>query len=59
MDLNEFSNNFDVLLNSFSEGNSIELDEYEKSIFLTTAQEELVLELYDGTNPKRQSFEST
>ena len=65
MNLKEFSDSFDVLLNSYSitpefgKIGPFELDEYEKSIFLTTAQEEIVLELYDGTNPKRHSFEST
>ena len=64
MTIEEFSNEFDVLLNSyatqFSEGlvpNLLEFDEYEKSVFLTKAQEEIVLELYNGTNPKRTSFE--
>lgn len=63
MTLEEFSNEFDVLLNSysdseiFSEKNLIKLDEYEKSIFLTKAQEEIVLGLYNGTI--KAPFENT
>lgn len=52
MNVQEFSNSFDTLLQpyiakeSFSEQNSLAFDEYEKSIFLTKAQEQIVLELY-------------
>lgn len=68
MTTKEFSDAFDVLLNSYSInmgfGNSsslggIVLDEYEKSIFLTQAQEQIVVELYTGRNNKNSSFEST
>ena len=54
----EFSAEFEVLLNSFSSINqlSIQLDEYEKSVFLTMAQEQLVQDLYNGTTI---TFEST
>jgi hypothetical protein len=38
---------------------SIEFDEYEKSLYLTKAQEELVLSLYNGKNPYGDSYEST
>lgn len=63
----ELSNEFDTLLSSYShkslfgeESNpiTIELDEYEKSIFLTKAQEELLIELYSGRN-HIGSFEET
>ena len=37
----------------------IALDEYEKSLYLTKAQEELVISLYNGKNPYGDSFEST
>lgn len=56
MTLEEFSNEFDTLINGYREtldfGNdrSIEFDEYEKSVFLTKAQEELVMSLYRGTS---------
>ena len=52
MNIQEFSNSFDTLLQpyiakeSFSEQNNLAFDEYEKSIFLTKAQEQIVLELY-------------
>lgn len=52
MNVQEFSNSFDILLQpyiakeSFSEQNNLAFDEYEKSIFLTKAQEQIVLELY-------------
>lgn len=66
MTLEEFSNEFDVLLNSYAIINpfgktkypgTLELDEYEKSVFLTKAQEELVLGYYNGNNYFRDSFE--
>lgn len=45
----EFSNQFDVELNSFGfSGLQINLDEYEKSVFLTKAQESIVENLYNG-----------
>lgn len=52
MNVQEFSNSFDTSLQpyiakeSFSEQNNLAFDEYEKSIFLTKAQEQIVLELY-------------
>ena len=52
MNIQEFSNSFDTLLQpyiakeSFSEQNNLAFDEYEKSVFLTKAQEQIVLELY-------------
>lgn len=64
----EFSNSFDVSLNSYKNnpnfGNSfdsvnIALDEYEKSVFLTKAQEEVIINLYNGKNIYGDSFEST
>jgi hypothetical protein len=52
MNVQEFSNSFDTLLqpyitkDNFGEQNNLAFDEYEKSIFLTKAQEQIVLELY-------------
>lgn len=52
MDVQELSNLFDTLLqpsivkDNFGEQNNLAFDEYEKSIFLTKAQEQIVLELY-------------
>ena len=66
MTTEEFSNEFDTLLNSYSTieafgktPSTIELDEYEKSVFLTNAQEEIVIGRYNGKNPFGDSFERT
>jgi hypothetical protein len=55
----EFSNEFDILYNNIASNQAPGLDEYEKSVFLTTAQEGLVLELISGNNPLGNSFEKT
>lgn len=56
MTTEEFSNEFDVLINSYSidrpsglASDPIQLDEYEKSVLLTLAQENLVKGLYNGS----------
>lgn len=54
----EFSNEFDILLNSYSGNTPLTFDEYEKSIFLTRAQEQLVESLYTG-RAIGDSFEDT
>lgn len=65
MTVEEFSNEFDVLIQSYSkqlkfrETDDLSFTEYEKSSFLTKAQEELVIEFYNGNNPNRDSFEKT
>jgi len=68
MTLEEFSNGFDTLVNSYrrfkdfdkqEQLDSIEFDEYEKSFYLTKAQEEVVVNFYNGKNPYGDSFEST
>lgn len=68
MEIQDFSHGFDTLLNSYavaagfgSTDNlaTIELDEYEKSVFLTKAQEDLAIDLYSGRNPIGASFEET
>ena len=55
----EMSNEMDTLLNSYSRsiefGNTtnsqdIKLDEYEKSVFLTQAQQQIIIGLYNGDN---------
>ena len=65
MTIEEFSNEFDVLLNSYITANSpglgqglTQLDEYEKSILLTEAQESIVKDLYNG-KITGESFESS
>lgn len=59
MTTEEFSNEFDVLYNNIMSNQAPGLDEYEKSIFLTNAQEDIVLGLYNGKNPFGDSFEKT
>lgn len=68
MTIQEFSNTFDTLLNSYNttaqfgeqaSKREIVLDEYEKSLYLTKAQEEVVVNFYNGKNPYGDSFEST
>jgi len=68
MTIPEFSNTFDTLLNSYGtqaqfgeqvSKRQIVLDEYEKSLYLTKAQEEVVVNFYNGKNPYGDSFEST
>lgn len=68
MTVEEFSNSFDTMLNSYAltpnfgeetSKQTIALDEYEKSVFLTKAQEEIVLGLYNGKNPYGDIFEGT
>lgn len=68
MRLVDFSNGFDTLLNSYAGAASfgstdfpggIELNEHEKSQFLTLAQESVVLSLYTGRNSSLKGFEET
>lgn len=56
----EFSDGFSTLLNSFGVTPNITLDEYEKSTFLTNAQEQLIIDIYSGRNIiYGKSFEQT
>lgn len=64
----EFSDGFDTLVASYRRfkdfdrqeaTDTIEFNEYEKSFFLTKAQEELVVNCYNGKNIYGDSFEST
>jgi len=69
MTTQEISNAFDTLLNSyrdikeFGKANSaysLELDEYEKSILLTQAQDMIVKSYFDRSlNPQGQGFDDT
>lgn len=54
MTTEEFSNEFDTLVSSYSNG--VWFDEYEKSVFLTKAQESVITGLYNGSI---DSFEDT
>lgn len=68
MNIHEFSNQFDVLLNSYNDikpfGNttstsSLQLNEYEKSVFLTNSQNDLIIDLYSGRNTIGDSYEQS
>lgn len=66
MTAEEFSNQFDVLLDSFGRAafpeetaGNIALDEYEKSVYLTKAQEAIIVGYYNGKSGTGESFEET
>lgn len=68
MTIQDFSNGMDTLLNSYAltarfgstdNPGTVELDEYEKSMLLTKAQDDIVIELYSGRNSMGTSFEET
>lgn len=59
MTTQEFSTEFDILYNNISANTAAPgVNEYEKSVFLTQAQEALVLSIYNGQF-NEDSFEST
>ena len=53
MTTKEFSNQFDVLYNNIMSNQAPGLDEYEKSVFLTKAQEDIVKAYF---NPKGNKY---
>ena len=68
MTTRDFSNQFDVLVSSYMRFkyfdkreilDSVEFDEYEKSVYLTMAQDELIVSLYSGRNIYGKAFEET
>lgn len=59
MTLSEFSNEFDILYNNIMSNMAAGLDEYDKSVFLTQAQEELIIGFYTGKNADGTTFEET
>lgn len=50
----ELSNEFDVLYNSITSNQAPGLDEYEKSVFLTKAQDEILIAYFDPSGNKVQ-----
>lgn len=54
MTTNEFSNQFDVLYSNISSNSAPGLNEYEKSVFLTKAQEEIVKNYFQPAGNKYQ-----
>lgn len=67
MTTEEFSNQFDIQINAYAnqilEGvpqGPLEFDEYEKSVLLTEAQNDLIINLYNGNNTLfRESYDET
>lgn len=67
MTIEEFSNEFDVFASSYfieggftvSDSSLLAFNEYEKSLFLTKAEEQYALSLYNGKNSSGDSFEKT
>lgn len=67
MTTDEFSNEFDVLISSFLEKagynadqiDKVNFNEYDKSVFLTDSQNELVINLYSGKTQSGDSFETS
>lgn len=60
MTTSEFSNEFDTLISSYLQSsNSMTFDEYEKSVFLTKAAQDLVVGLYSGRLDIQGAFEGT
>lgn len=59
MTVQEFSNEFDILYNNIMSNQAPGLDEYEKSVFLTQAQEDIIRACYQGTSAGLGPFENT
>ena len=59
MNTAEFSNEFDILYNNITSNMAAGLSEYEKSVFLTRAQEDIITGFYSGKNTSKVSFEET
>lgn len=55
----EFINEFDILYNNIMSNQAPGLDEYEKSVYLTLAQEQVIKELYSGTLKGFENDEET
>ena len=62
MTTREFSQAFDALVAAYNNtalGDKLSFDEYEKSVFLTKAQDELIVSFYSGKNFYNEGFENT
>ena len=59
MTTQEFSIEFDILYNNLASNAAPPLNEYEKSVFLTKAQSDIVIELYSGRNHLGLAFEGS
>lgn len=60
MTTTEFSNEFDILYNNITSNQAPGLDEYEKSVFLTRAQEDILKGYFNPkTNKIQEGFDSS
>lgn len=60
MTVEEFSVEFDILYNNIKSQSAPGLDEYEKSVFLTKAQEEIVKNYFNPrSNPNQEGFDDS
>ena len=60
MNVREFSDRFDVQYNNITSNQAPGLDEYEKSVFLTKAQSEIVKNYFNPkANPKQDGFDDS
>lgn len=59
MTVDEFDIRFDILYNNLASNAAPALNAYEKSVFLSQAQRDIIIELYNGRNVSGISFEST
>lgn len=55
----EFDTQFDIFYNNIASNAAPSVDPYEKSVFLTQAQRDIIIELYNGRGVPGISFEST
>lgn len=59
MTTDEFIIQFDIFYNNIASNAAPSINNFEKSVFLTQAQRDIIIELYNGKNPLGLSFEST
>lgn len=59
MTTSEFSNEFDVLYNNIASNAAPAINEYEKSVFLTRAQSEIVRSYFEPNNKVRTGFDGS
>jgi len=60
MTVQEFSNQFDILYNAIATQSAPGIDSYEKSVYLTKAQLEIIKNYYDpASNRKQKGFEGS
>lgn len=60
MELSEFSNEFDIFYNSITSNQAPGLDEYEKSVFLTSAQDDVIKAYFNPRENKvQQGFDDS